>query len=206
MPSADDICYCLIDLEDGVELNLLRYYEVETLFKPLFADRWEQLQETLEKADHDRRRLQILRGLAMEVMVQAVSSVFIREQEALMSGSLGGSLIDHCSEEIRYLVTGAKQLARERIFNDGRKLSIEVGSYATLSVLLRRFLEAVREKVVDGEATFRNRRIIGLLGRSAPTSSTSLYHAYMRAVDYVAGMTDSHAASTARQFNGYHPD
>ena len=204
--AADDICYCLIDLEDGVELNLLRYYEVETLFKPLFADRWEQLQETLDKADHDRRRLQILRGLAMEVMVQAVSSVFTREQEALMSGSLSGSLIDHCSEEIRYLVTGAKQLARERIFNDGRKLSIEVGSYATLSVLLRRFLEAVREKVVDGEATFRNRRIIGLLGRSAPTSSTSLYHAYMRAVDYVAGMTDSHAASTARQFNGYHPD
>jgi len=45
-----------------------------------------------------------------------------------------------------------------------------------------------------------------LLGRSAPEPATPLYHAYMRAVDYVAGMTDSHAAMTARQFNGYHPD
>lgn len=204
--AADDICYCLIDLEDGVELNLLRYYEVETLFRPLFEDRWEQIQETLAKADHDRRRLQILRGQAMEVMVQAISSVFMREQQALMGGQLEGSLIDHCSEEIRFLVNGAKQLARERIFNDGRKLSIEVGSYATLSVLLRRFLDAVRESVTEGEATYRNRRILGLLGRSAPSPETSLYHAYMKAVDYVAGMTDSHAAMTARQFNGYHPD
>ena len=97
-------------------------------------------------------------------------------------------------------------MARERIFNDSRKLAIEVGSYATLSVLLENFLGAVRENVQTGKATFRNRRIIELMGRSAPGADWTLYEAYMRALDYISGMTDNYAAEMARQFSGYQPD
>ncbi|MGK9536959.1 hypothetical protein O6466_24280, partial [Salmonella enterica subsp. enterica] len=31
MEAADDICYALIDLEDGLEMDLLQYSEVESL-------------------------------------------------------------------------------------------------------------------------------------------------------------------------------
>ena len=204
--AADDICYGLIDLEDGIELGLLRYEEVENLIQPLLSEQWEVILDDLEKADNPRRRLQMLRGQAMEAMVNAVASAFIRQQDSLLSGTLQGSIIDYCPEEVRNLVNGAKQMARERIFNDSRKLAIEVGSYATLSVLLENFLGAVRENVQTGKATFRNRRIIELMGRSAPGADWTLYDAYMRALDYISGMTDNYAAEMARQFSGYQPD
>jgi dGTPase len=206
LEAADDICYGLIDLEDGIELGLLRYEEVEALIQPLLSEQWEQILDDLEKADNPRRRLQILRGQAMEAMVNAVASAFIRQQQALLAGALEGSIIDYCPDEVKSLVEGAKSMARERIFNDSRKLAIEVGSYATLAVLLENFLGAVRECVTSGKATFRNRRIIELMGRSAPASDWDLYEAYMRALDFISGMTDSYAAEMARQFSGYQPD
>ncbi|WP_353293581.1 deoxyguanosinetriphosphate triphosphohydrolase [Thalassolituus maritimus] len=206
LEAADDICYGLIDLEDGIELGLLRYEEVEALIQPLLSEQWEQILDDLEKADNPRRRLQILRGQAMEAMVNAVASAFIRQQQALLAGALEGSIIDYCPDEVKNLVEGAKSMARERIFNDSRKLAIEVGSYATLAVLLENFLGAVRECVTSGKATFRNRRIIELMGRSAPAADWDLYEAYMRALDFISGMTDSYAAEMARQFSGYQPD
>lgn len=206
MEAADDICYGLIDLEDGIELNLLRYKEVEELLKPVFGERWEQVEEELDKADHDRRRLQILRGQVMEITVQAVSNAFIREQDALLEGRLEGSIIDYCPLEVQELVAGAKKLARERIFEDGRKLSIEIGAYSTLAALLEPFMYAVRESSIKGKVTYRNKRVFGIIGQSAFLDGWSLYQSCLRAVDYVSGMTDSHAAITAKQFNGYQPD
>lgn len=38
MEAADDICYALIDLEDGLEMDLLDYAEVEALLLGLVGD------------------------------------------------------------------------------------------------------------------------------------------------------------------------
>lgn len=203
LEAADDICYGLIDLEDGIEMDLLRYQEVEDLLRPLLEEQWQVVEPELEHADNQRRRLQILRGLAMEVMVNAVSHAFVRHEAELLAGTLKGDLIDYCSPVIHQVVNNAKQMARERIFRDPRKLSVEIGSYSTLGTLLEAFLSAVRERILDGEATFRNQRVLELMGRSAPAADWTLYEAYMRAIDFISGMTDNYAAQIARQFSGY---
>ncbi|CCU71544.1 deoxyguanosinetriphosphate triphosphohydrolase [Thalassolituus oleivorans] len=205
LEAADDICYGLIDLEDGIEMGLLNYQEVEDLLQPLLAEQWHEALQELDKADNTRRRLQMLRGQAMEAMVSAVSSAFVHQHDNLLAGELKGDIIDYCPANVQQVVHGAKKLARERIFNDSRKLAVEVGSYATLSILLDAFLRAVRECVLDGQATFRNKRVLELMGRSAPKSDWTLYQAYMRALDFIAGMTDNYAAEIARQFSGYQP-
>ncbi|MAD45190.1 MAG: deoxyguanosinetriphosphate triphosphohydrolase [Oceanospirillaceae bacterium] len=205
LEAADDICYGLIDLEDGIEMELLSYQEVEDLLQPLLAEQWPAVSEELEQADNLRRRLQMLRGQAMEVMVNAVSQAFIKNEAALLRGELQGDLIDYCPPVIKQVVVAAKNMARERIFRDSRKLAVEIGSYSTLGVLLEAFLSAVRERVLNGEATFRNQRVLELMGRSAPAQHWTLYEAYMRAIDFISGMTDNYAAQLARQFAGYHP-
>lgn len=203
--AADDICYGLIDLEDGVELGLLRYQEVEDLLQPLLASQWDRVAEDLANEDGARRHLQILRGYAMESMVQAVACAFVQHEEALLAGTLEGSIIDFCPVAIRQVIRDAKELARQRIFKDGRKLSIEIGAYSTLAILLEAFVGAAREVVLNDQVSYRNQRLLELLGRSAPQPDWTLYEAYMRVIDFVAGMTDSYAAALARQFTGYNP-
>ena len=203
--AADDICYGLIDLEDGVEIGLLQYREVEEVLSPLLNTLWTHIEAELELEDSPRRKLQILRGYTMEVMVQEVSNAFVRNENQLLAGVITGDIIDYCSPAVQDAIRKAKQLAKERIFRDGRKLTIEIGAYSTLSVLLEAFLNAARECVLTGESTFRNARLLELMGRSAPQPGWDLYSAYMRVMDFIAGMTDSYAANLAKQFSGYRP-
>lgn len=205
LEAADDICYGLIDLEDGIELGMLSYDEVEALLQPLLADDWAESQIDLAQADNDRRRLQMLRGQAMEAMVNGVGAAFMRQKEALLAGQLEGDLIQYCEGSVASVVNAAKKLARERIFKDGRKLAVEIGSYTTLSILLEVFLRAVREKVTSPNVSFRNQHVLELMGKSAPDENWTLYQAYMRAIDYISGMTDNYAADIARQFSGSQP-
>jgi dGTPase len=204
MEIADDICYGLIDLEDGIEMGILRYSEVEEILKPLLADDWCRYESEFENAD-ERRRLSMLRGKAMEKMVAAASQAFLDNEADLLSGTLKGELSDHCPDVIRDVIHNAKSLARERIFKDPRKTAIEVGAYSTLANLLRAFLEAAKELIETGCSTFRNSRVLEMMGPSAPQADWTLYQAYMRVLDYVAGMTDNYAADTAQQFSGYSP-
>ena len=205
MEIADDICYGLIDLEDGIEMGILRYEEVEKILKPLFADEWPKYQKDFDLADNQRRRLSMLRGKAMEKLVAAASQAFLDNETELLAGTLKGELTDHCPEVVREAIGGAKRLARERIFKDPRKTAIEVGAYATLANLLTAFLQAAKELIDTGHSTFRNSRVLEMMGPSAPQADWTLYQAYMRVLDYVAGMTDNYAADIAQQFSGYSP-
>jgi dGTPase len=205
MEIADDICYGLIDLEDGIEMGILRYPEVEAILKPLLADDWHLYQGDFDSADNERRRLSMLRGKAMEKLVAAASEAFLANEAELLAGTLVGELSDHCPQVVREAINGAKSLARERIFKDPRKTAIEVGAYSTLANLLTAFLQAAKELVDTGHSTFRNSRVLEMMGPSAPQADWTLYQAYMRVLDYVAGMTDNYAADTAQQFSGYSP-
>ena len=205
MEIADDICYGLIDLEDGIEMGILNYSEVEAILKPLFAEEWGHYQQDFDRADNQRRRLSMLRGKAMEKLVAAASETFLQVEDQLMAGTLTGELVDHCPDVVRDAIDGAKSLARERIFKDPRKTAIEVGAYSTLANLLTAFLQAAKELIDTGHSTFRNSRVLEMMGPSAPQADWSLYQAYMRVLDYVAGMTDNYAADIAQQFSGYSP-
>src|SRR5690554_7891381 len=98
--------------------------------------------------------------MVMEVLVTAVSEAFIKHEQQLLRGELVGDLIDYCSPPVREVVRNAKEVARKRIFKDYRKLTVEIGSYSTLGILLEATLSAVRERVLDGAATFRNQRVL----------------------------------------------
>ena len=77
LEAADDICYGLIDLEDGIEMGLLRYDEVEDLLKVVLTEQWSKSRRA-GSPRYTRRRLQALRGLVMEVLVTHVSQAFLR--------------------------------------------------------------------------------------------------------------------------------
>ena len=203
--AADDVCYGLIDLEDGIEMGILGYSDVEQIFKPLLGVDWSDCRQELERADNLRRRISILRGKVMEKLVVAISRAFVNNEALLLAGELQGELSHYCGDEVKEAIFAAKSLAKERIFKDPRKTVIEVGAYSTLATLLNIFLSAAHELITTGRSTFRNQRVLEVMGASAPQPSWNLYQAYMRVLDYIAGMTDNYAADVALQFSGYNP-
>ena len=115
LEAADDICYALIDLEDGINLNMLTYQDVAAIFYELIGER----PCTIELPAHMSvgQSLASLRARAMMRLVNTVTDAFIANDDALLAGTLSGSLFAHCDTSVQSGIHQAKQLAREQIFN-----------------------------------------------------------------------------------------
>ncbi|PKM04760.1 MAG: deoxyguanosinetriphosphate triphosphohydrolase [Gammaproteobacteria bacterium HGW-Gammaproteobacteria-6] len=203
--AADDICYGLIDLEDGMEMELLDYSEVEQLLLELVGDDLPETYRQLGPKDSTRRKLAILRGKAIEHLVNAAAEAFVTQQPALLAGELSGDLVEHMPPRARHCVLSAKHMARERIFQDKRKTLHEIGAYSTLETLLDAFCGAVNEQQSGQHLSFKHRRILDLMGNNAPKPDWDLYRSYLRVIDFIAGMTDLYAADMAARIRGVSP-
>jgi len=202
MEAADDICYALIDLEDGLEMELLDYAEVEALLLNLVGDDLPDTYRQLGPNDSRRRKLAILRGKAIEHLTNAAARAFVEQQAALLEGRLSGDLVEHMHGPAKQCVLQAKDVARKKIFQDKRKTLHEIGAYTTLDILLNAFCGAALEQHGGRSPSFKSRRVLDLLGNNAPSPEGSLHAAFLRMIDFIAGMTDSYASEMAREMTG----
>ena len=204
--AADDLCYALLDLEDGLEMDILAYAEVESLLLQIAGGEPEGYRQLAQASS--RRRVAALRGAAMEQVVAAVSKAFVTHQEALLTGQFNQDLIDVCPPEIASGVAEAKRLAQNRIFDHPRKTKLEIGAYTTLGLLLENFCGAVEElsqlKAARSDAplSFKHKRVLSLIGENVPDTGWSRYEAYRRVLDFIGGMTDNYAVDLAQEMGG----
>ncbi len=203
MEAADDICYAIVDLEDAVELSILHFEEIRPILLQLcgvetFDD------EILSSQASARRKISALRGKAMEHMVNSTVRAYLANQSAIMAGDYTGELLLDGDPDVAAGIRQAKTLAREQVFPDTRKTELEVGAYTILGILLEAFCHAVYENHSHAgqELSYRSERIISLMGIHAPDPGMQLYPAYMRALDFISGMTDNYATYLARQIGG----
>lgn len=210
MEAADDFCYGIIDLEDGLEMGILQWSEIYDILRPVIADspQLADLERTLDKVN-DGRKPALVRGKVIDAFISAGTQAFIRHQEAFLRGEVEGDLISLCDERVRTAVQAAKDLAKRKIFNHARRIELEIGAYATMATLLKTICSAVYACLDNQNRTsYKDNRVIALIGDNNFHPSVfrreGNYHylALMSIIDYIAGMTDNYATNLAKQFNG----
>ncbi|MCL7941649.1 deoxyguanosinetriphosphate triphosphohydrolase [Halomonas sp. ATCH28] len=200
--AADDICYALLDLEDGLEMGILRFDEVAGILIQIAGGEPADYATMQRHGVSQRRRIAALRGAAMERAVNDVGAVFVQHEAELLSGRLKDDLLELCHPDLGWGVKAAKQLARERIFQNERKAKLEIGAYTTLGILLEAFIGAAHELHHHGRSTFKHQRVLALIGENTPRPSWSLYDSYRRMLDFIGGMTDHYAVDLAQEMGG----
>lgn len=206
MEAADDFCYAIIDLEDGLEMDLLHWDEVHALLSPALPDT-EEVRGLINSDMRDGRKAALLRGKIIETFIESGVEAFLANQEALLNGEMSGDLIHHCSEPVQRVVGDAKQLARNKVFEHPRKIELEIGAFEVIDALLDGLVDA--SVTPPDRANYRHQRIVDLIGQSSfPPALQELdepdrvYQCIMRALDFLAGMTDNYATYLAKQFSG----
>ena len=98
----------------------------------------------------------------------------------------------------------SKNIAKNKIFKEPRKTTLEIGSYTVFEKLLDTLIPAAYERVYlkAEHETFKTKRVIDLLGVNAPKKEADLYTSYQAIVDFVSGMTDDYATLISSQFSG----
>ena len=117
--------------------------------------------------------------------------------QALLEGRFKGALVDHISERPRTAYQNCADTAWTKIYKSSDVLDIELAGNRIISVLLDKFLDAVR---------FPDKAYSRLLLNKVPEQyevhSTTLYGKVQAVIDYISGMTDVYALDLYRKING----
>lgn len=210
MEAADDFCYGILDLEDGLEMGILSWKEVFDVLSPVLPSNvLAELVPELEKL-RDGRKPPIIRGKVIDAFVEAAADAFLTHEEEFLGGAQI-ELVAKCQGGVAEAVKAAKDLAKNRIFTHPRKVELEIGSYSVMATLLEVMCNAVLEFTADPKTcSFKSRRVIDLIGEGTfdprmndhPGKLTREYVALMRIIDFISGCTDHYATYLAKQFNG----
>jgi len=209
LEAADDICYALIDLEDGINLNMLTYAEVAAIFYELIGERPSSI--VLPTHMSVRQNLASLRARAMMRLVNTVTDAFVANSDALLTGKLQGSLFDHCDANVQNGINQAKQLAREKIFNHPNKVRMELMANQCLHRLLDAFMPLAwtgnDATSASHSLSFEQQRLLKLLqphlDEHRRDLSDNTYHNVLNILDFITGMNDHEAYRLAQELQGH---
>ena len=197
LEAADDICYALIDLEDGITLNILSYEEVEPIFIHLIADYG--LPDELAKPSTWQQKIAALRGRAMKRLVDEVSQAFAHQHEPLLHGQLPHGLLHYCPADIGIGIEKAKNLARHKIFNHHSKADLELLAHASLEHLLDAFMPLTDPSRQIG---FKDQRLMLMLTRFGLEMGANHFENVMAVLDVISRLSDHQAYAMAQELQG----
>ena len=195
--AADDICYTIIDFEDGINLGLISEdYALEYLIK-LVKDRinTKKYNELAYKED----RLSYLRALAISTLINDAIDVFAKNEEAILEGTFDVSLLDKSKYTAQ--IDDIIALSVKKIYRSQEVLEKEIAGYKIISDILDVYTTAlVRTK--EGSDSNYDKLMINTLPKFYQRIELSLYNVLLNTCCYVASLSDSAAILLHRTIKG----
>ncbi len=153
---ADDICYCVLDLEDTVELGILPFTEAaDVLLRTVDGATRKRLE--LEIADPKRFRVNFtrIRGHVFAALIEGAVEGFMKSYGDIMAGRPAQPVFDALgtTDARNMFINTSKSVGRERIYTDSKKVEVELGAFATLDVLLSEMCVRFAHRLVAAEIT-----------------------------------------------------
>src|SRR5690606_17796994 len=158
--AADDICYNIIDLEDGCRLGLVSFDETVDLLGRILGDKLNR--SRLAEIDDLNQKLGILRSMAIGQLIDACIEVFADHESAILDGSFDQALADlsRYSNSLREI----SRVSVERIYHARHVVEIEASGHQILPGLLEEFTEA-GASMLSGNSSRKHKNLSLLLPR-----------------------------------------
>lgn len=185
--AADDICFHILDAEDGYLLGLFGYEEIRSLLLPIAR---------AEPPMRDEREsVGWLRAKAIGQLVDECVTAFADLEVILLGDGLSQSLTALVPSAAALKQVGVR--SRERCYNAPEVLRIELAGYRVLGELLELFVPAALADDPKGHLG----KVLAALP-SQVSAGVTPYARLLAVTDYVAGMTDGFAMRTFREITG----
>lgn len=200
--AADDICYSIIDLEDGCSLGLVSQSDVEDLLTAVIRNSKSKLGK-LQSLTSRTERIGFLRALAIGDLMQECTEIFLDHEAEMLAGTFDLALADTCpSKDARKAIIDVSVL---QIYRAKTVVEIEAAGHEILPGLLAAFCQAILA-TADGRPTRKDKNLLLLLPpeirQHLTVSSDSLYLTLRRLIDFISGLTDRNAINLFRKIKG----
>lgn len=195
--AADDICYTIIDFEDGINLGLVSEdYALEYLIK-LVKDRIDtpKFNQLTNKED----RISYLRAVAIGTLIEDVVSIFIENEEAILKGEFHHALTDKSKYQAQ--MKDIINLSVQNIYQSREVIEKEIVGYEILQTLLDKFITAVNNQY-EGKLSNYDQLILKMLPEKFQQEKETLYGRLLHICHYVSLLTDGNALELFEMING----
>ncbi|KOY52049.1 dGTP triphosphohydrolase [Polaribacter dokdonensis] len=194
--AADDICYTIIDFEDGINLGLIdEDYALEYMSKLIHGinrDKYYALQ-------HTKDRTAYLRAIAINALIDEAVTIFLKNEEAILNGDFKNSLLDKCKYEAQ--INDIIKISIDKIYKSKEVLEKEVAGYRIIGDLLDVFITAINNNYNNNNSNYDN-LLVNLMPQEYVSQSDSQYDRIMAVCTYVSRMSDSYAIRLRRKIFG----
>ena len=195
--AADDICYTIIDFEDGINLGLIEEefaleYMIKLVKDTIDIKKYHSLQ-------HKKDRVSYLRALAIGVLINEAVAIFLENEETILNGTFEKSLLDRCKYEAQ--INDIIKISVSKIYKSKEVVEKEVAGYRIIADLLDVFVTALNNKFEGNQSNY-DKLVLNLLPEEYKTETTNLYNRIMLICSYVSGMSDSYAIRMHKKLSG----
>jgi dGTPase len=195
--AADDICYTIIDFEDGINLGLIEEeFALEYLIK-LVKDTIDS--KKYHSLKHTKDRVSYLRALAIGVLINEAVAIFLANEEAILEGTFEKSLLDKCKYEAQ--INDILKISFAKIYKSIEVVEKEVAGYRIIADLLDVFVTALNN-TFDGNPSNFDDLVLNLLPEEYKTDSVQLYDRIMQVCSYVSRISDGYAIRMHKKLTG----
>lgn len=196
--AADDICYQMMDIEDAYKLKLLTSREAKELYLPFLNEKQKQrAQEVFGFVSDNNEQVAYLRATVIGILVKECTRIFMENEEAILNGCFGGSLIKQISAPLHEAYKKCTKVAVEKIYRSRDVLDIELAGFHVISTLLELMIDAVQSP----EKAY-SQLLINRVSSQYDINSPTLYGKIQAVLDYISGMTDVFALDLYRKIKG----
>lgn len=191
--AADDIAYCILDLEDGLRLNLVpRQKGLEAL--RAVAEQTPHFSMPIDDESNDA--VEYLRARAIKQLLIETQQAFMDCETSILAGQYSVGLLDIVPSA--QLLRHIRGLSETYCYSSRSVLEIELAGYRLLGELLGELVPAAVKD--ESSRCLHEQKLLRLLPR-VPVEPTA-YERVLRVTDFISGMTDSYAVSLYRKLRG----
>ena len=186
--AADDICYTIIDFEDGINLGLVSEdFALEYLIK--------LVKDTIDTAKYKtlttkEDRISYLRALAIGNLINDAVRVFVENEEAILQGKFHFALTD--KSKYKAQMDDIIKLSVKNIYQSREVIEKELSGYQIINTLLDKFITAFNNNH-EGKATNYDKLLLKILPEKHHLEKENLYDRLLHICHYISMLTDGKA-------------
>jgi dGTPase len=186
--AADDICYTIIDFEDGINLGLVSEdFALEYLIK--------LVKDTIDTAKYQtlttkEDRISYLRALAIGNLINDAVKVFIENEEAILKGEFHFALTD--KSKYKAQMDDIIKLSVKNIYQSREVIEKELSGYQIINNLLDKFITAYNNSH-EGKATNYDKLLLKILPEKHHLEKENLYDRLLHICHFISMLTDGKA-------------
>jgi dGTPase len=194
--AADDICYTIIDFEDGINLGWISEDVALEFLLRLVKDSIQT--EKYSNLSKSSDRLAYLRSLAISRLIQEASELFLTHEALLLTGKMEQSIM--AQSQFKAQINDILKVSKERVYEHPEVLRKELAGHRMLTDILTAYVTAALN-TKNQSPRFFDLLLIQESGL-AINEQNSVYEVFMEVSHFVSRLTDSNALALSSRLSG----